>query len=216
MTGNTDAPKDTHAALPHHRATSRPPGTHAPNAQGRRPAGNQMTCKVAQNTLLSSQTTTTPAGKPAGTLRPAAPRGSKEETYTNPANNANPPPTNTPKPLQNTNHHRRVANHPKHQPKPTQNPKTPPKHPKTTQQTPNTGVSHHCRPPPSHHITEFPATNRPSESSIVENRHLHPEPISCPTPRPWHPFPSQSVLSPTIPCATRGTKASGRVRIVYG
>ena len=37
MTGNTDAPKDTHAALPHHRATSKPPGTHAPNGAGASP-----------------------------------------------------------------------------------------------------------------------------------------------------------------------------------
>ncbi|OZG49134.1 TolA domain-containing protein [Pseudoscardovia radai] len=185
--------------MPHYHITGRPHGLPAPTrptARGRRPAGNQMTCKVAQNTLLSSQTTTTPARKPAGTLRPAAPRGSKEETYTYPANNANPPPTNTPKPLQTSHHPRRVANHPKHQPNtnqtPTRHQPKPPKHPKTTQQTPNT---RRVTPPQPH--TTTPHAHQPHAHQGAESSPRTPTIAENAPPFPRNNFHGETPSPPT-------------------
>ena len=148
--------------MPHYHITGRHqslPAPTRPTARGRRPAGNQMTCKVAQNTLLSSQTTTTPARKtrrnpPAG--RPARQQGRnihepsqqrKPTPNQHPKNPTNkPPPTACRKPPKTPTKH-----HPK-----------PPTHPKTTQNTQHRRVTppkpsknsviHYPDPPPSGEI----------------------------------------------------------------
>ncbi|OZG50719.1 hypothetical protein PSSU_1155 [Pseudoscardovia suis] len=107
--------------------TGSSPPAPTPKRRRPRPTGNQMTCKVAQNTLLSSQTTTTHEADTNRTQPAAAPRSSKRRTYTTPRKNTNHPQTHTPKTQQTSHHPRRVAHTHKHT---TQQPKQHTKHTK--------------------------------------------------------------------------------------
>ena len=114
--------------------TGSSPPAPTPKRRRPRPTGNQMTCKVAQNTLLSSQTTTTHEADTNQTQPAAAPRSSKRRTYTTPRKNTNHPQTHTPKTQQTSHHPRRVAHT---HTTPTQQHKQHHKHTPTHQKHPN-------------------------------------------------------------------------------
>ena len=125
-----------------------------------------MTCKVAQNTLLSSQTTTTHEADTNQTQPAAAPRSSKRRTYTTPRKNTNHPQTHTPKTQQTSHHPRRVAHTHK---TPTQQHK---QHQNNSHPTTN-----HSRHGVSQPPNPAPHTNTPeTESRLRHRRKIHGSP----------------------------------------